>query len=672
MGVHGLETLIKNHSEKILKKPQYLHKMCTKLVIDGKGLEWYLLDQIREADPMSCGGDLRVLQLTIKSFFQNLMEHNCTPYVVFDGSVDLKDIKKSTSLERFKGKIDTVKTILYGQTGTLKPPLVSRLMKQVMQDMPGVKYAHSTFEADREIVILANYLKCPVLGGDTDFCVMDITYGYFPFNFLKWEMGKGVNFPISAKLFDQESFCKLLRVKKQLLPLSAILAGNDYVSPATLEAFNEYCYKRYPKTCPIIITREVNLLGITQEEPCTKCKNTKLNKAFRWIQVQYTLAEAIKNVVDIFPAADDQKRVRLLLSDYLKMYEVTQEGKDCVKSLLPSHFDGDDIDFTKNSQICRVVGAPPWVAEQQLKGTIPSLCVNILSKRCCKSKIQVENLDKECAWMPSELLFSVIIGIVLSGQPIPEGKTNNDCTVYIREGLDPAKHEVSPLATLEGFGELPSMCKIPNMSTADKQRLVLHTLSGKSGASNYSQLVKDFREDFRFALLVTLYWVNSTEVSRLHIASLLAGWVSLYEKKQQSGQTVENPLQTQEKEHPSTSEEPAWTAVRPKKTQRPKPDPVISHGFAQWQTCIKHALHLNDLLQHPLGLSPCPDISLLFSGVLMHRIYSLLQEESGGESLTQQVKRKLFNDAPEAYELFFSMYDFIIKGCKDTKPPRKT
>ena len=389
------------------------------------------------------------------------------------------------------------------------------------------------------------------------------------------------------------------------------------------------------------------------QSDCITCtdRQAKLEQLFSWLQEQWSLEHSIENVLDIVCKIDkktDRNKVQSCMSASIKMYKVTS-----YPSLLPYYFYGQDIDFKKSqicSDICRI-RAPEWVAKRHLQGSIPNMCVNILSKRYCISKIQVENLYKECAWMPSKFLFSVIAGIVLSGQPIPQGKTNNDCIVYIRGRSSLKKHRVSvsPLTTLEGFGDLRPMSDVPYMSYEDKESLILCTLIRILGVS-YSQLVGDYREEFRFALLVTIYWVNSSEVNRRHIASLLAGWVSLYEEKQQSGQ-----------------EKPPGTAVRPKKTKNKtknetkKIDPDISHGFAQWQICMLYALRLNDLLQRPLP--PCPDISVLFSGVLMHSIYSRLQNEFDEEKLLLQVKTifETLQNAPRAYELFLSMYNFIIK-----------
>ena len=136
------------------------------------------------------------------------------------------------------------------------------------------------------------------------------------------------------------------------------------------------------------------------------------------------------------------------------MYEV----KDHL-SLLRNYFDGVVMDF-KKSPICSVVGAPEWVAEGQMKGTIPSSCITILIKRSCMSETQVENPKEKCAWMPSKRLFSVIAGIVLSGQPIPEGRRSNDCTVCIRDPGTPdcvKELRIRPLVELKGYGQLPSM-----------------------------------------------------------------------------------------------------------------------------------------------------------------------------------------------------------------------
>ena len=362
MGVRGLTTLVENHSRKILQEFS-LHD--TKIIIDGYGLLWYLLANIRGADPMSHGGEYELLRSKIQFFFQNLLKCKCSPYVVFDGSFDLDDKKHNTLLERFKNRIKEAKQILRGGDGTIMPPLALHLMKQVMREL-GVSFAFSQFEADKEIAILANHWQCPVLGKDSDFYVMDIAAGYIPLTLLRWknvQRGKGVQCSISGQIFHIESFCKFFRVKKELLPLFATLAGNDYVDSASVNNFlSSHVYSKFASNY--------------------SKRQSQLEHLLSWMSEQNSVAHALEEVLEHVP---DRDTIERLLSASIEMYKVGG-----VLSLLQPYFERCSLQSSQ-SQICAVMGAPPWVAEAHQQGTIASLCINILSKRYCFSSIQVEN-----------------------------------------------------------------------------------------------------------------------------------------------------------------------------------------------------------------------------------------------------------------------------------------
>ena len=622
MGVRGLTTLVENPSRKILRKFS-LHDTEV-IVIDGYGLLWHLLLRTCDkADPKSHGGEYELLRSEITSFFKDLQECRITPYVVFDGSCDLDDMKRATRLERFQERIKKAEEIISGGRGTIMPPIAGQLMEQVMREL-GVSFAFSQFEADRDIAILANYWKCPVLAKDSDFYIMDIAAGYISFKSLRWqdvhdEDGQRRRVFIGG-IFHVQSLCRHFKVKKELLPLFASLANNDYVDSPLIENF--------------LYSRVYSKHSTNNKPP----RELRLEELLKWLSKQDTPAKAKKEVLNFFSDEAERNNVDRLVSASVEMYEVRGQS-----SLLIDYFERVVIDF-KKSPICSVVGAPEWVAKGQQDGTIQSTCINILSKRYCISEFQVENPKEKCAWMTSKFLFSVMTGIVLSGQPIPEGKENNDCIVYIRKGNRVEEQKIHPRLEVEGFGNMPSMCEVPSLSQEIRQRLILKVLTPDLQVSSQ---VEEFPEEFRFALLVTLHCVHHSKVSvnELHIASLLAGWAYLDEKRlrnEPSFQIVEIEAQKD-------------------KTRGQRPDPEISHGFAQWQICLLQALRLNDLLQRPL--QPCPDFSVLFNGVLMHTLYTLIQNASDKKNTKHRVMSFL-NEAPGAYKFFKSMYKFIASNTK--------
>ena len=88
-------------------------------------------------------------------------------------------------------------------------------------------------EADTEIASLAYVWNCPVLSNDSDFFIFDIKAGYIPFEFLEWNSSS-----LTASVFYRQKLASHHRIRAELIPLWASLAGNDYVSRDLSSTFN--------------------------------------------------------------------------------------------------------------------------------------------------------------------------------------------------------------------------------------------------------------------------------------------------------------------------------------------------------------------------------------------------------------------------------------------------
>ena len=67
--------------------------------------------------------------------------------------------------------------------------------------------------------------NCAVLSNDSDFFIFDIEGGYIPLSFFGWKSS-----PLTAKIYHRLKLASRFRIRPQLLPLLASLAGNDYIS----------------------------------------------------------------------------------------------------------------------------------------------------------------------------------------------------------------------------------------------------------------------------------------------------------------------------------------------------------------------------------------------------------------------------------------------------------
>ena len=75
--------------------------------------------------------------------------------------------------------------------------------------------------------------NCAVLSDDSDFFIFDVKGGYIPLSFLQWKSS-----PLKAKIYDRSKLASRFRIRPELLPLLASLAGNDYVSGNELADFH--------------------------------------------------------------------------------------------------------------------------------------------------------------------------------------------------------------------------------------------------------------------------------------------------------------------------------------------------------------------------------------------------------------------------------------------------
>lgn len=103
-----------------------------------------------------------------------------------------------------------------------------------------LKFVVCDFDDDRDIVVLANKLLCPVLSLDSDFFVFNIKKGYIPLNTL-FLSNEECTCMIYYATNMKDAFRELGREK---LPLLAVSLGNDYVK-------RKYLYSFYSKLSKI-------------------------------------------------------------------------------------------------------------------------------------------------------------------------------------------------------------------------------------------------------------------------------------------------------------------------------------------------------------------------------------------------------------------------------------
>uniref|UniRef100_A0A4W5KBP0 Uncharacterized protein n=1 Tax=Hucho hucho TaxID=62062 RepID=A0A4W5KBP0_9TELE len=228
MGVLGLTSFIKDNGV-FLTDYQFRN---SKLIIDGTNL-YHLLYFNSRVDQQH-GRDYDDFEDQVCEFFKALRDCSIEPYVIIDGGSDFSDKKFETLHHRVQSRINTANNLSMGlQRRGLLPILVKQVFKQVLSSLK-VSYAQCIFEADQEITSLAQRWNCPVLYNDSDFYIFDIQAGYLPFSHFKWKNASVQRWSsqnyIPCKWYTTTSFCRQVNINRQLLPVFAVIAGNDYVN----------------------------------------------------------------------------------------------------------------------------------------------------------------------------------------------------------------------------------------------------------------------------------------------------------------------------------------------------------------------------------------------------------------------------------------------------------
>ncbi|CAK9809853.1 Protein asteroid [Anthophora plagiata] len=290
MGIPGLTSYINNRSFRYL---EYYELCNTYLVIDGTSAACSLHNLYTKCN-CAFGGDYDNFAQCVSDFFDDLLKCNVTPLVLMDGSFENKKLK--TIISRTKEKIRTASHFcpLSQQRMSFFPLFLMEVFKDVMVEK-NIRHVQCMFEADNDIAAVAKILNCPLLSYDSDFFI----YGalYIPFNTLDNHIIKSSNGEGYAKR------CKIYRVEyllnsfkglsQSMLPLAAILLGNDYVKRGTFRNF----------------FRHLKLRGASKKRH--NRRQCRIEATFTWLS-NYTLDKAIIGILSRLTKPVRQKMLDLI------------------------------------------------------------------------------------------------------------------------------------------------------------------------------------------------------------------------------------------------------------------------------------------------------------------------------------------------------------------------
>lgn len=602
MGIPGLSTFVDNNLH-LLEKCQ-LHD--TKLIIDGNNL-YHILYYSHHIDFIH-GGDYDKFVIHTRRFFHMLKECNIQPYLIFDGGYDIDEKKFRTVLERLRQRCHSAARIGHGGKGNIMPILAYEVFRRTLLEL-GTPHCVCDFEADDQIVVLANEFGAPVLSYDSDFYIFDIHAGYVPID--------SVTF--TACLSEDEKYkylpCCIYFTKnltkhfpdlgKSVLPLMATLLGNDFVEHYTFEDF--YQTMTPPK-------RGNSKFDIP-------IANTRMRSLFHWLENVKSLESGVERVMKCFK---EEKRAKIerIMDMSLKSYSsVDKYSRVNLRLLLEESMD-------KNEEQCKGSHSllPAWFRCSYWNGDIAQFCQNVVMLNTAFFACQVEDVKAPSTTNCCLGIRKVLYGILLprkspgQGATVVTSEVPEFVTEYTRVIKNIKKIKIEPLVELPSYGVLPVIGEVVNMKKNEKVSLLLSAL----GLSNSKVL--EFPEELQLPMAILMYWTRESD-PRITLHQLIAMIICILamETIRIQGQTTQPGSETCEldgiiqRSSPGQVEQFLQNLRKYfNKTEHSKKHPVdmaVIHSFSQFQTCFLYSMILNQVLRQPFT---CPSPATVFNGSFLY------------------------------------------------------
>uniref|UniRef100_A0A674C721 Protein asteroid homolog 1-like n=1 Tax=Salmo trutta TaxID=8032 RepID=A0A674C721_SALTR len=575
MGIQGLARFIDDHGA-ILTDDQFRN---SKLVIDGTYLYHFLY--FNSSVDQQHGGDYDDFEDQVCKFFKALRDCGIEPYVIIHGGSDFSDKKFETQLHHVQSRINTANSLSKGLRGSgLLPILIKQVFKQVLSSLK-VPFAQCIFEADQEIASLAERWNCPVLSNNSDFYIFDIQAGYLPFSHFKWQnastqRGSSQRY-IPCKRYTTTSFCRYFNINRQLLPVFAAIAGNDYVN------LNKMGFPiRWEDKLPMEPNRR----------PSKFEQITCIPKLLDWLARFQEQQEALDSVPSLIGHGKNNMDSALqALSLSIETYQL-QPG--CLERFFIKDKAPDPSHLPDHLSVL-----PDWTLLPLMKGTLSSSIIHILQLRPVIQGVQVEDPSLPSGNNTSRPIRQVVFGLLLGER--------REVEEYDREGIN--------------LTSIYQVCR--HAPHAVRLEVFLETLGVSQSTLN------GIPPHLGLPVAVTYYWLRHAHLrpDRPFLQALLLGLVYgelCRQRKSQRGFIEEGPVLERLR--------------RLIQRGASNLDKGVAHAYSQWQRCMRDCLDLNQLLCFPLPEPQiaCPAATQLYRGTLVHQLVDELRGVVTPDSLLME------------------------------------
>ncbi|XP_068432003.1 single-strand DNA endonuclease ASTE1 isoform X2 [Clinocottus analis] len=606
------------------------------------------------------GGDYDAFASLLTQFLSALAACNIQPYVVLDGGTDPSDKKFSTLRQRLQSKIREADSLSHGRNGSVLPLLTRAVFIQILIQR-GVPLVQCPAEADLEIACLARQWNCPVLTNDSDFYIFDLPGGYLPLNFFQWTNlnGKASHRYISARCYTTNELCRRFgSMNKELLPLCAVLAGNDYSTPKDADQIQDL----------------LGVSGIGRSGGKGRAPISRIEGFLLWLSSFKYPADALEEVSRLMGEEGGGIGGKRGQKDGLssQLWAGMQEYHITAQSALAQWF--SEGKAAPKGQTSWLPGCLSLAAAQ---GLLAPLAVDALVMHRVLLIPQVENSRLASSHFSASAIRRAIYWILLQrGQDVSaqdmRAQENISQGMRDRRGgrgrggggrgqviISPTQQGVSSgfrieragAATVAAQGYSASLC-VEEYDRMDlnikKNNVVAHPLKTPLLLSTLDQAPVEVRLGvllevlglkestlaavplhLRLAVAVTAFWLREAKPppSQPQLQALVLGMV--YGELSWGNQTET----TYYKHTDWAAERNVWAGLdhqRVRPGERRGLDVGGIHSFSQWQACLWSALCLNQLLLRPL---PEPHLSWLYSGTLVHGLLKYLKGGRAAESL---------------------------------------
>ncbi|XP_011701331.1 PREDICTED: protein asteroid homolog 1-like [Wasmannia auropunctata] len=715
MGIPGLTTYISNDSERYL---EYYALHDSYLVIDGNSICCQLYTWYAKCN-CAFGGDYDKYAQCVRDFFDKLLKCNVTPLVLIDGGCE--DKKLQTIISRTKQKIEIASSYTLSSQHRSKflPLLIREVFKDVMIEK-GIRYAQCIFEADNTIAAIARILNCPVLSYDSDFYI----YGslYIPFNTL--EIGivpkpTGRGYMKRCKIYYVEKlFRAYYGLNQSLLPLAAVLLGNDYVK--------QHTFRNFLRHQPRMGRRRYN-----------NEQQRRIDVAFHWLR-RRSLNEAVigilsrlrkrerKHVLNIIEttingyinaplsvlhtlgiSAEISSRINMQnMSKLYKfegdIYNLTYVDEQ-TNEVEPS--DGEEIEDREVANILEdkelvsneslVDNLPQWFINEFKQSRYPSYFIDLVIRKLYVCPTQIEDPSHVSSIIVSLKIIGVIYGLLMSGV---KGRKTDMEYITKDENKKIKRYQLEYSDNILGC-KLPPLLNLREVPIVIRREILNTTLTISN--ANY---INEIPSIWMLYIATMKYWIGQQqEPSKFncHIYSLLfallfniidhnIGFSRILSKfNQRFSRTVDNIRHERRVRnyqpqysinatlvdaiHEVNADDCLITAaffisnfeIDQKLYMQPKKFNIaIVHGFAEFQNCLRHSMNLNALLEYPY--EPIK-VANVFNGTLLYNLCSNFKKRDDVEVYINLI----LQDSPSLSRLF-NILLLKVKPLLNTALERKT